>query len=255
MPDRAASWRAGGDRRDDGRTAHRAHGRRGHRGGLAMTGALLSLYRGYRVGRTAVVAPLATIGGAVLPVAFGLISGDRLTRTWVLGIVGSSGSGWSRGRPVPPRTTPYPRGPTSGPASRAASCSVSLRDLRVPRRGLRRRIPTRDPRDRRRRGLPARHTTKGLVSRREDVVVVDSPVDGVVVPLPPTLTDPSTEGTAKPVLAAPVRSPPLDGGVADVVVGPGSGDEHGTGLRLSSLGRPRSPRPVRAARTGARGST
>ena len=83
--------------------------------GLAMTGALLSLYRGYRVGRTAVVAPPATLGGAVLPVAFGLISGDRLTRTWVLGIVGSSGSGWSRGRPVPPRTTPYPRGPDIGP--------------------------------------------------------------------------------------------------------------------------------------------
>ena len=54
--------------------------------GLAGMGGLSFLYRGLARGYAAIVSPLAAVVGAVVPVAFGLASGEELSRLATLGI-------------------------------------------------------------------------------------------------------------------------------------------------------------------------
>ncbi|MDQ1681733.1 MAG: hypothetical protein QOH99_274 [Frankiaceae bacterium] len=55
-------------------------------GGLALTVALVSFYRGLSVGRMGIVAPIASTG-VVVPVAVGLAEGDRPAAIQVVGIL------------------------------------------------------------------------------------------------------------------------------------------------------------------------
>lgn len=54
--------------------------------GVALAGALLALYRGYSVSQVGLVAPVAAVGSASLPVLYGLVTGDRPTLLVSLGL-------------------------------------------------------------------------------------------------------------------------------------------------------------------------
>jgi drug/metabolite transporter (DMT)-like permease len=55
--------------------------------GLLNVGALGCLYRGLAIGKIGVVAPLAAVIGAVIPVAWALITGERPTAVAMIGVV------------------------------------------------------------------------------------------------------------------------------------------------------------------------
>jgi len=56
-------------------------------GGLAGVAGLVLLYRGLAIGTMSIVAPITALGAAVLPVAFGLMVGERPAAWAVLGAV------------------------------------------------------------------------------------------------------------------------------------------------------------------------
>lgn len=55
--------------------------------GLAGGGGVAFLYRGLAIGRMAVVAPITAVGAATLPVAFGLVAGERPGPLALAGVV------------------------------------------------------------------------------------------------------------------------------------------------------------------------
>ncbi len=54
--------------------------------GIAGPGAVACLYGGLSMGRMSVVAPISAVGGALLPVAWGLASGERPSALGIVGI-------------------------------------------------------------------------------------------------------------------------------------------------------------------------
>jgi len=73
-------------------------------GGLAGVVGLVLLYRGLAIGTMSVVAPITALGAAVLPVGFGLISGERPAAWALVGAALAMGAIYLVSQPVDPES-------------------------------------------------------------------------------------------------------------------------------------------------------